>query len=144
MDRCSRRETSSADLMTYLYKKGYAKDIARAVCEEMVASNFINDERYAGLWVRAQALRGKGALWIRSKLNEKGIQLSVQQIKALLQEATNVSEEDTARRLIERKYPGAANDPKIALRASQMLLRNGYSFDIVRRINARPNPKSFE
>src|SRR5689334_23258894 len=129
LDRTSRRETSTGDLLIYLKKKGYSPEVSRAVCDEMVALRFVDDERYARLWIRAQAQRGKGALLVSRKLREKGIQMTLRQVQDIVQETVEGSEAIVARRLVERKYPRASEDPKIARRAAQMLIRNGYSFE---------------
>ncbi len=131
MNRASRRETCSQDMQQYLVKRGYSREIANNITLQMVDMNFVNDERYARMWIRAQGLRGKGAIWLQNKLKEKGLMLGLGAVKSILLDAVETTPEDTARRLVERKYPRAFEDSKQLQRAKMMLLRNGYSYSVI-------------
>ena len=131
--RLDRRECSAADISQTLRRKGFSQDIITEVVQDLVERKWIDDEKFASILVRDQALRGKGSKWIQMKLRTQGIQAESETISELIQSTTNASELQVAQSLIRRRYPQAKEDPSIAKKAIQALLRRGFTYEIARK-----------
>jgi SOS response regulatory protein OraA/RecX len=84
--------------------------------------------------IRQQVNRSNGPRLIRQKLKAQGIDLSGEQLKEIASEVSDRSEVETARAFVERKYPKCWEDKKTAVRASQALLRRGFSYSIIQDV----------
>ncbi len=130
------------------------KEIIVEVVAQLETDGRLSDDRYSKMMTRHQMMRGKGPTYIRMKLLEKGIRADVSQIRAWMNEggasgaeslnaagdaddAPEVSPEaaeiETARRVVERRYPDAKTDRKAAARAFQTLIRRGFSSSVARK-----------
>lgn len=128
--RLSRKESSTQDLRRYLEQKGFGPELPLQIVEELQARGLLDDRRYASLLSRAQMLRGKGPRYIQAKLREKGIRAEVSAIRRGLEESSGFDELAEARKVLEKRYPRYAEDPQVARRAYQALLRRGYSAQV--------------
>ena len=102
------------------------KELAETVVSEFVAAGFLDDRRYAELYVSDEArLRAKGKFRIRQELYRKGVASSV--IDAVLEEA-DVDTEALLREYIEqRNLCDAVHSRKDLERLKARLCRRGYS-----------------
>lgn len=66
-------DNTSAELTRKLLKKGYGRETVMSVVESLRRVDLLNDERFAASYVRIKTEAGKGPVWIRQKLAEKGI-----------------------------------------------------------------------
>jgi regulatory protein len=130
--KLNRRECSSHEILTALLQKGVSTELASQVVQELTQSQLISDERFASMFVRYLIQQGKGPHLIRQKLKLKGIHLSLEQIKELSQDSSEMSEAEQARRIIERKYPKSNQDRAEKNRAIQALMRRGFSYSTIR------------
>ncbi|MEO5970742.1 MAG: regulatory protein RecX [Bdellovibrionia bacterium] len=130
--RLDRRECSTGDISQCLKRKKFSSDIITQVVSELVEKKYINNEKYARIVVREQALRGKGPNWIRMKLKEKGISTERESIEVLMKDVAGTSELNVAKAVVSRRYPQAKANPVIAKKAIQALLRRGFSYGIAR------------
>ena len=158
--RLGLREHSRQELERWLrgrFRKSPIAAEAQAIIVEVAArleaDGFLSDDRYAKMMTRHHMMRGKGPTFIRMKLMEKGIRADITQIRAWMndggatgaeplnvdgnEEIEEVSPEaaeiETARRVIERRYPTARTDKKAAARAFQTLMRRGFSSSVARK-----------
>jgi SOS response regulatory protein OraA/RecX len=131
--RLNTREYSAGELKAYLGRKKVDPETAELVISELKERGMINDERYARIVTRSQYLRGKGPGYIQNKLRTKGISLNRGKVSEIISDVGDVSELETARRVVESRYPNAKADRKEAQRAYQGLMRRGFSFDIARK-----------
>lgn len=132
--RLAARENSRAEIRDYLTKKEIPRDIADATIQLLVEDGSLSDERYARALIRTLAARGKGPVHLQTSLRKKGVDKTLQQIKAILgEEVDNWNETELARRTVSRRYPDTATDPKAYRRAYQTLLRRGFSAEIIRK-----------
>lgn len=70
----SRRDHSKFELTQKLKRRGEYSDIAiEAAMIELIAANYLDDERYAELFAEQRMRRGYGPMSILSKLGERGI-----------------------------------------------------------------------
>ena len=130
--KLDRRERSSGDIKVFLKDQGFSQETISAAIQELIGKNYINDECYAKIVVREQALSGKGPTWIQMKLKQKGIAVERTRIESLIQELGETSELELAKKLVLRKYSEAKKNPAIARKAIQALLRRGFSYAIAR------------
>lgn len=134
LKRLGRRECTAKDIERHLLSKGVSTEVALRVVADLVSATYISDERYSKMLVREQAQRGKGPRVILQKLKEKGVKIELEQVKVLSQELGITSELEAARAILERKYPTALSDRKVANRAFQALLRRGFSYGVIREL----------
>lgn len=160
--RLSRREHSSQEMTTFLQSKGVEPTEASAVVRSLIDQKLIDDDRFARIFARSYVQRGKGPYYILNRLKQKGIQMNVQELRALVDQleesfvpvASDAADEieggdaihrsgsgsgsgsawelESAMRLLERRYAEAHADRATAVRAYQALLRRGFSPDTAR------------
>ncbi len=80
----SRREHSQKELIQKLLVREFHQDDLAEVIEHLLAKNYLSDERYAESVIRNRVSRGYGWRFIKSELNQKGVNSSI--ISAALQE----------------------------------------------------------
>ena len=82
-------DRTESELTERLLKKGYEPDIVDEVVGALVNCGLVDDTRYAELFIKGKLEAGKGKIWIRNKLKEKGIDASTVEaaFDAALQEA---------------------------------------------------------
>lgn len=109
-----------------LCRKGFDKELAETVVSEFVAVGFLDDRRYAELYVSDEARLGaKGKFRIRQELYHKGVASSV--IDAVLEE-TEVDTEALLRDYVEqRNLCDMVHSRKDLERLKARLCRRGYS-----------------
>lgn len=134
LNRLACKETSSLDMKKYLRKKGVSIDIIESVIDRLISEKLLDDQRYTRALTRTLGLQGKGPLHLVAKLRKKGIKIPVRQAKELLQEELEEwNEVALARKIVERRYPEASQDPKVYRRAFQALLRRGFSAEAIKQ-----------
>jgi len=142
--RLGMREHSRQELETWLRRRFGSEHTPwiEAVVGALVELGHLSDERYARMLSRHHVLRGKGPAYVQAKLREKGVRCELSQIRAWMSEDSapqgqevdpKEAELEQARRVVERRYPGFAQDPKLRARAFQALLRRGFSLEIARK-----------
>ena len=135
--KLSRREYTSIEMLRFLITQGISEEISGQVVLDLQEERFLQDEKYTELFVRSEARKGKGVLWILKKLSEKGIKESPQKVEALLQDALSTDEEEMIRQFIQRKYPRATQDPKEAQKAVGGLIRRGFRYAKIQAVLGR-------
>jgi SOS response regulatory protein OraA/RecX len=128
--RLNVREYGANEMRMYLKRKGYELSEIDPVIEEFVAEGLISDARFSKIMARHSANRSKGPGYIQAKLRQKGVKLSSQEAKSLFQENSSESEMELAQRILESRYPNAAEGFKEKQRAYQGLIRRGISHDV--------------
>jgi regulatory protein len=126
------REHSAQEIDEYLRRKGVRPEDAATVVAEFIRGRLIDDERFAALVIKSQTRRGKGPVFIRQKLMQKGVRLSLEQVRSVLGDVADEPSASVARRVIERRYPRYRDDKKEAGRAFQALIRRGFSYETAR------------
>jgi regulatory protein len=113
-----------------LAKRGYPEDVTTTVLQRLEAVGLIDDEDFAGQWVRSrQAHAGKGKRALAAELRTKGVDDEV--IAAALADIDAGAERVRAEQLVERRLRrealGDGDDVKVTRRLVGMLARRGYS-----------------
>jgi regulatory protein len=84
----ARAEQSNLGLTTKLDRRGYDSLVVKTVVSSLSERNFLNDERFAKLWVHSHLSYGKARspLWLRASLGKRGIDrnLSIKAVESLL------------------------------------------------------------
>jgi regulatory protein len=143
--RLGRRECSADDLRRKIQQQGISGTIAEKIVENLLKNSLVSDERFSRMLIRQQVSRSNGPRLIRQKLKAQGIELDAEQVREISAEVSERSEVETAHAFVTRKYPQCWEDTKVASRASQALLRRGFSYsvieDVLRRRASFPKSK---
>ena len=75
MKLIARAEQNSFGLTAKLQKRGFEASVAKAVISRLQNRDFLNDTRYAELWLRSRLSQKKALTpaWLLSSLRKKGI-----------------------------------------------------------------------
>ncbi len=136
---CSKSEKSRADIEKKLYQWGVSKSDIEFVIKSLESDNFINDVRYAEIYVREKLNLNKwGRIKIKYMLIQKGIKESV-----INNELNKISEErykNILEQLLIKKHKSLINidiakqKQKLLSYASSRGFESGKVFDIVVKI----------
>ena len=137
----ARRERTVAELRTALERRRVEPDAIEVAVEELSASGFLDDARYA---VRFAEDKRELAQWgserIARELSRRGV--AVELIDAALCDRTEQAELDTALILLEQRFKGPPTDDRERDRAWRLLVRRGYApelaYEAVRALGRRP------
>ena len=122
-----RRDYSRKELILKLTEKGEPLADAEAVADRMIELGVINDERYSRMLVRHYAGKGYGTCRIKQELYRHGIHTD------LWEEAMEElpSQEEIMDKLLRSKLRSSEPDPKEIKKATDALLRRGFSWSEV-------------
>ena len=70
----NRRDYSTTELLSKLKDDGFSSAVSTQLVDEAVASNLVNDARFAEVFVRSKCYAGWGRLRIERELSRKGIE----------------------------------------------------------------------
>ncbi len=130
MRSLARRESAESELARRLRQQGYQEEVIEAVVDYCRGYNWVNDERYGAMAVRAGAAKGHGPLKIRFELRRKG--LDDGQIDAAF-EQPELDWFELALELLERRANLAdLADFKLRMKWLKYLLGRGFSQDQAR------------
>ncbi|HDZ8853698.1 TPA: regulatory protein RecX [Aeromonas dhakensis] len=130
MRSLARRESAESELARRLRQQGYQEEVIEAVLGYCRGYNWVNDERYGAMAVRAGAAKGHGPLKIRFDLRRKG--LDDGQIDAAF-EQPELDWFELALELLERRANLAdLTDFKLRMKWLKYLLGRGFSQDQAR------------
>ncbi|WP_440892848.1 regulatory protein RecX [Aeromonas dhakensis] len=130
MRSLARRESAESELARRLRQQGYQEEVIEAVLDYCRGYNWVNDERYGAMAVRAGAAKGHGPIKIRFDLRRKG--LDDGQIDAAF-EQPELDWFELALELLERRANLAdLTDFKLRMKWLKYLLGRGFSQDQAR------------
>jgi regulatory protein len=125
----ARRDLTVAELRAGLERKHVAPEAIDDAVEELEATGFLDDARYAIQFAEdKRELEQWGTERIARDLRRRGI--APQLIDAAVSTHSRDSELRTALLLLEQRYPTAPRDDRERDRAWQMLVRRGYAPEI--------------
>jgi len=114
-----------------------AKDYAAEQIEEMVTAlrrfGFLDDERYAGEYVRARSRLGYGEFRIRQELDNKGCPEKATN-EAIREFAGEQTQEELLQQVIERRIriKGEPHDQKTLKQLLDFCTRRGFDQELIR------------
>ncbi|MGL5452028.1 MAG: regulatory protein RecX, partial [Aeromonas sp.] len=123
----ARRESAESELANRLRQRDFNDEVIKAVLEYCRGYNWVNDERYAGIMVRAGAAKGHGPTKIRFDLRRKGLNDS--QI-AIAFDQPELDWFELAFALLERRAQARdLDDFKLRMKWLKYLLGRGFTQD---------------
>ena len=126
----SHREHSKQELVTKLKTKGHEEEEISATIERLEEMNYLNDERFAEIFVRSRLSKPLGAGRIQQELIQKGINSEL--AKTAILEA-NVDWFELAKQLKERRFgEEASTDFKEKAKQSRYLQYRGFDFEQIK------------
>ena len=87
-------DNTASELARKLVKKGHDQGKVNDTVAVLISQNLVDDRRYAESYARVKSEAGKGPVWIRQKLSEKGVDSEV--ISDVLADYTERESERTA------------------------------------------------
>ncbi|OMG49227.1 RecX family transcriptional regulator [Paenibacillus macerans] len=130
----SRKPRTAYEISMRLKEKGWGEETVNDVIGRLQAEGYLDDAAYAQEWAAQRVkLRGKGKLWVRHELRQKGVS------KPLIEDALGeVSEDDefaSAMLLGAKKWRGTSGEPLDKKRKTGAFLqRRGFSGKIVSKV----------
>lgn len=123
----SHREHSRHEITQKLKQRGCDQEEIEQACQKLTEFNYLNDERFAEMYVRSKAGQGTGPARILQELNQKGIH------SELAKQALEHAEADwfeLAKQLKNRKF-GEQIPKDFKEKAKQMrhLQYRGFNYD---------------
>ncbi len=126
----SHREHGCVELTKKLKLKGHEEPEIDAAIEQLKEMNYLNDERFADMFVRGRITKPLGASRILQELIQKGVESN------LAKSAIENAEADwfeLARELKERRFgEDTATDFKEKAKQSRYLQYRGFNFDQIK------------
>ncbi|MCL2661724.1 MAG: recombination regulator RecX [Oscillospiraceae bacterium] len=123
------RNYSEQEMYKRLVGKGETEENAVETVRWLVELGYINDSDYATLIVRHYVAKGYGEARIKNELFKRGIPRAFWEEK--LAEISEVDQGDAALEFLKKKLRGS-DDKNDLRRASDALVRRGYSYDEAR------------
>ncbi|WP_417581741.1 regulatory protein RecX [Nitrincola sp.] len=127
----ARREYSRAELVLRLKSKSESPDVLENVLDELEASGYQSDRRFAEMFIRNRLGQCWGGERIRYELRQKGI------CKSLTSELLQEQSPDwdlLARTLVEKRFGETlAVDLKEQAKRLRYLVNHGFSYDQAQR-----------
>ena len=102
----ARRDYSTQVLFQKLMMKHHAKEIVETVLQQLTASGYLSDLRFAEHYIHAKYKKGHGPLRIKFELQQQGI--SQEMIAEALKITDNAADDwlATARSLLQKHFKG--------------------------------------
>lgn len=126
----ARRAYSEQELADKLLAKGFTAAAVTRMVARLKTQGYLDDARLAADQVERLRSRGFGSEGIRTKLAQKG--LSFDTIGQTLDTSGERQELDSAKRLLASRFSAdALKEPQTYARAFRLLLRRGYSQEVV-------------
>lgn len=126
------REHSVKELHDKLTRKEYEQDSIEIVIEECLNDNYLNDQRFAGIFWRSRSRKGFGPKKILMELKLKGINSQMAHDTSFQDE---LDFEDVIKSIYEKKYKGTEiKDFKDKLKRQNYLYQRGFDMDLIKTV----------
>ena len=126
LDIISRREHSDKEIKNKLLKKFNTPELIDEVILKLIENNFINNVRYAQMYVHVRKRKGFGPKKIQFELMTRGIDDSISS-SAITEEG---SWKEAAQKVFNKKFQnGASNEFKERNKQKSFLQNRGFSFE---------------
>lgn len=129
-------ERCEHDVRVRLAREGFDGDTVDRVIEHALSLKLIDDERFAGMYVRSKLLSGWGRARIERELASRGIVLSL--LPGYPEEFYGDEDEMERARAFAQNFHSSAKNKRDAL--YRKLLNKGFSIDVASRICAESFP----
>lgn len=128
----SYRPRSELEVRNYLRLKGCEPQVSATVIAKLRSLNYLDDLSFAQIWARSRLEdRGYGPRRVEQELRLKGIEIKVIQ-ETMRQSLQQTSEQDSARKILNKRFGDASlQDAKAQRRAVALLQRRGFSSKVI-------------
>ncbi|ANS74069.1 hypothetical protein AWM70_05340 [Paenibacillus yonginensis] len=129
-----RKPRTRHEVTVRLQEKGWSERVAVQTADRLEREGYLNDAEYAVEWAQQRLEgQGKGKLWIRQELRQKGI--SKPYIEAALEQVDEEAEFEAARTLAEKRWQRTNGEPQERKRKiGAFLMRRGFKGGVVSRV----------
>ncbi len=124
MDYLARREHGYAELLVKLKQRGVPGDLALKELQKLVDEGLQDDSRFADMYTRAQAKRGKGPLYIINGLTSRELDSNE------AERAIRRSKMDwvaSAVEVVHKKFPNGYDDQAEKAKGLRFLQQRGFT-----------------
>ena len=129
----ARRDYSEQELSTKLLAKGFTEEAVTRTIFRLKEQKYLSDPRLAADQIERLKAQGFGPEGIKVKLSQKGF--SSETIDYALSANEEVDTRTSARKLLASRFAAdALKQPQTYARAFRLLLRRGYSQDVVESV----------
>lgn len=130
----SRKPRTTYEIALRLGEKGWSEDTIGDVIRRLTQEGLVDDAAYAQEWARQRVgSRGKGKLWVRHELRQKGIAKPL--IEEALGEVSEEDEYDSAFQLGLKKWNSTKGEfMERKRKTGAFLMRRGYSGELVSKV----------
>jgi len=128
----SYRPRSELEVSNYLHRKGCEPQVGAAVIAKLRSLNYLDDLSFAQIWARSRLeSRGYGPRRVEQELRLKGVDAKV--IRDTMQQSLqHTSEQESARKILIKRFGGASlQDAKAQRSAVALLQRRGFSSKVI-------------
>jgi len=129
VDLISRRPRSEKEIRDYAFRKKWAKENIEKVIERLHDRGYLNDAKFAEMFVRSRAtLRNYSARKMKMELRKKGITSEI--IDQVLTASDDFDENTALKNLIQKKRKNYDDKQKLIA----YLARQGFSYDKIKAV----------
>lgn len=130
----SLKPRTTYEIVQRLGEKGWGEETIQDVLARLQSEGYVDDAAYAQEWASQRVkLRGKGKLWVKHELRQKGVSKS--HIEEALGEVSEDEEFESALHLGLKKWQGTTGEPLDRKRKTGAFLqRRGFSGGVVSRV----------
>lgn len=149
----SRRNRSEKEVRDYLRQFSFKRkindkdELSELVIEALITKlkqrDLINDTRFATDWVESRG-KSRGLQVLKSELYQKGIDREVIE-EVLSDQSSDVNQEAVAEQALGKKMKSFSNldDKTFKRKATEFLLRRGFSYDIAKQVVEKSLKKEY-
>lgn len=132
----AQRDYSEQELSTKLLAKGFTEDAVIRTVTRLKEQNYLNDSRLAADQSERLHARGFGPEGIKAKLAQKGFSSrTINQVLTANEANEAMDARASARKLLASRFSAdTLQQPRMYARAFRLLLRRGYSQDVVESV----------
>lgn len=128
IDLISRRLRSEREIRDYAFRKQWTKQNLERVIERLHEKDYLNDKRFAEMWVRSRgATKATSKRKLMLELRKKGVSTNI--IDDVLRDNDDYDEMDALRKMIAKKSGRYETEQKLV----EYLARQGYRYDDIKK-----------
>jgi len=124
MDYLARREHGYSELLNKLQQRGVPDELAQDELQKLADEGLQDDSRFADMYTRAQAKRGKGPLYIKNGLTSRELD-SREAERAIRRSGTDWAL--SAMQVAHKKFPDGVVDQADKAKGLRFLQQRGFT-----------------
>jgi regulatory protein len=129
----ARRDYSEQELSHKLLAKGFTRQAVTHTITRLKEQKYLNDPRLVANQVERLSAQGFGLEGIKAKLAQKGFSSEI--IERAIAANEKIDSLASARHFLASRFlADALKQPQVYARAFRLLLRRGYSYDVVESV----------